>query len=142
MLQMQRYLSPGYKVKPKEEAKPKGRPPVKAAEGALDLGEKRPRACASREKEFEKRVIRELRRSVEVLPTLSSAASTEAEDRLQKVMDFEILEAAKQLLISPKLDFDSLEKAKQKLRTTFLRRKAQGKAKAKAKEQAKAKAQA
>ena len=81
---MERYLSPGYKVKPKEEAKPKGRPPVKAAEGALDLGEKRPRACASREKEFEKRLIRELRRSVEVLPTLSSAASTE--DKLQKVL--------------------------------------------------------
>ena len=72
MLQMQRYLSPGYKVKHEEEAKPKGRPPVKAAEGALDLGEKRPRACASRKKEFEKRLIRELRRSVEVLPTLSS----------------------------------------------------------------------
>ena len=84
MPQMERFFSPGYKVKPKEEAKRKGRPPVMAAEGALDLGEKRPRDCASRKKEFDEEAIRELRRRVGVLETLSSAASTD--DKLQKIL--------------------------------------------------------
>ena len=48
---MERFLSLGWKARPKVEApqpKAKGRPKATAVEGALDLGEKRPRVCGSK----------------------------------------------------------------------------------------------
>ena len=48
---MERFLSPGFRVKPEDKPKEKpkvGRPKAKAAEGALDLGEKRARTCGSK----------------------------------------------------------------------------------------------
>ena len=36
---MEKFLSPGWKARPKAEAKPKGRPKVQAPEGAMTLGE-------------------------------------------------------------------------------------------------------
>ena len=82
---MERFLSPGFKVKPKVEAKPKGRPKVKAAEGALDLGEKRPRVCASNKVVLEEQRMREMERRLELLETVHSQAAA-SDDKLQKVL--------------------------------------------------------
>ena len=48
---MLRFLSPGYQLRPPRPPEPKrgvGRPPREVFEGALELGEKRVRMCASK----------------------------------------------------------------------------------------------
>ena len=84
---MERFLSPGYKVSPKVEATPKarGRPKVNAAEGALDLGEKRPRVCASKKVVVDEQRMREMERRLELLETVHSEAAA-SDDKLQKVL--------------------------------------------------------
>ena len=87
---MERFLSPGFKVKPKVEAptpKPKGRPKAKAAEGALDLGEKRARVCGSKKVVVDEQRMREMERRLELLETVHSEAAA-SDDKLQKVMSF------------------------------------------------------
>ena len=85
---MKRFLSPGFRVKPKEEPKEKpkvGRPTAKAAEGALDLGEKRVRTCRS-QKDFDNaQRIRELERRLELVETVRSE-STSSEEKVQQVL--------------------------------------------------------
>ena len=82
---MERFLSPGFKVQPKVEAKPKGRPKVKAAEGALDLGEKRARVCGSKKVVVDEQRMREMERRLELLETVHSQAAA-SYDKLQKVL--------------------------------------------------------
>ena len=82
---MERFLKPGFIARPKEEDKPKasrGRPKVKAAEGALDLGEKRPRVCASNKVVVEEQRMQEMERRLELLETVHSQAAA-SDDKLQ-----------------------------------------------------------
>ena len=84
---MERFLSPGYKVSPKVEAttKARGRPKVNAAEGALDLGEKRPRVCASNRVVADEQRMREMERRLQLLETVQSEAA-EKDEKLQQVL--------------------------------------------------------
>ena len=85
---MECFLSPGFKVKPKVEAptpKPKGRPKAQAAEGALDLGEKRARTCRSKQVVVDEQKMRELERRLELLETVHSQAAA-SDDKVQKVL--------------------------------------------------------
>ena len=85
---MERFLSPGFKVKPKVEApkaKPKGRPKAKAAEGALDLGEKRARVCGSNQVVVDEQRMREMERRLELLETVHCQAAA-SDDKVQKVL--------------------------------------------------------
>ena len=73
-------MAPGCRLRPKaEQAEAKrGRPKVQAAEGSLDLGEKRPRSCGSNKKLVEAQRIAELERKVELL-TMNNAQATNDE---------------------------------------------------------------
>ena len=84
---MDRFLSPGAKVRPKEEPTPKarGRPKIKAAEGALDLGEQRPRVCASNKVVLEEQRMREMERRLELLETVHSQAAA-SDEKVQIVL--------------------------------------------------------
>ena len=85
---MERVLSPGFKVRPKVEAptpKPKGRPKAKAAEGALDLGEKRARVCGSKKVVVDEQRMREMERRLELLEAVHSQAAS-SDDKVQKVL--------------------------------------------------------
>ena len=85
---MLRFLSLGYKVKDPETLEPKkrvGRPPRVVPEGALELGEKRVRVCASRAQVSEKLKMESLERQLKSLQAMVSQDDTE-DKRLAKVM--------------------------------------------------------
>ena len=95
---MERFLSPGShckdpvetpppkaKAKGKPKGRPVGRPKAKAVEGALDLGEKRPRACRSKQVVIDEQRIKELERQIELLKTLRSEAGT-PDERMKRVL--------------------------------------------------------
>ena len=64
---MERFLSPGYKVKPPEEpVRPaRGRPTRQVLEGALDLGERGLRRCGSRQNLVAEERVAQLERNIE-----------------------------------------------------------------------------
>ena len=66
---MERFLSPGCKVKPPEEpVRPaRGRPARQVPEGALDLGEKGARRCGSRKNLEAEQRIASLERKIEAI---------------------------------------------------------------------------
>ena len=82
---MERFLSPGFKARPKAEAKPKGRPKVKAPEGAIDLGERRPRVTASNQKLVDAQMMMEMQRRLELLETMSVEASG-TDEKVERLM--------------------------------------------------------
>ena len=96
---MERFLRQGFKVRPKVKAKPKGRPKVKAAEGALDLGEKRLRSCASKNGVIDEQRMREMERRLELLETVASQA-TSSDEKVQAALSLhaEAEEENKQLM--------------------------------------------
>ena len=68
---MERFLSPGYKVKPpeppEEPVRPRGRPAKEVLEGALDLGQQRVRRCGTRQKIESEQRIASLERKIEAI---------------------------------------------------------------------------
>ena len=83
---MMRFLSPGWKVRPQSpERKKVGRPKATAVEGALDLGEKRRRSCASKKLIVDEQRMREMERRLEVLETIHSEQGC-SDEKVQKVL--------------------------------------------------------
>ena len=85
---MKRFLSPGYQLRPPKPPEPKravGRPKRPAPEGALDLGEKRPRLCASKKALSDEMRIAALERKVEALHVASSQ-EVSRDERVDKLM--------------------------------------------------------
>ena len=79
---MERFLSPGYWVKPLEEREStqkvrRGRPAKQVPEGALDLGQQRVRKCGSRQNLEAEHKIASLERQVEALKLCQQAESKE-----------------------------------------------------------------
>ena len=84
---MERFLRPGFIARPKveqTEAK-RGRPKVKAAEGSLDLGVKRPRSCSSNQKLVDAQRILELERKVALLQASVDEGSA-VDDKMERVL--------------------------------------------------------
>ena len=79
-------MVPGFTVRPKaEQAEAKrGRPKVQAAEGSLDLGEKRPRSCSSNQKLVDAQRILELERKVELLALNNAQGSATDDEKWRK----------------------------------------------------------
>ena len=71
---MERFLSPGWRARPAEPPQPKrgGRPAQEVREGALHLGDKRHRSCASKQREEEKLELAAMKRRIEVLEARAS----------------------------------------------------------------------
>ena len=100
---MDRFLSPGKdpvetpppvktpppKAKGKAKGRPKGRPVGRpkstGPEGALDLGEKRPRICHSKKAVINEQRMQEMQRQIELLQALVSEDTVDA--KIQKVLD-------------------------------------------------------
>ena len=85
---MKRFLSLGYQLRPPKPPEPKravGRPKRPAPEGALDLGEKRPRLCASKKALSDEMRIAALERKVEALHVASSQ-EVSRDERVGKLM--------------------------------------------------------
>ena len=81
---MERFLSPGFKVKPLEEREStqkvrRGRPAKQVPEGALDLGQQRVRKCGSRQNLEAEHKIASLERKIEALKLCQQAESIEEE---------------------------------------------------------------
>ena len=79
---MERFLSPGFKVKPLEEREStqkvrRGRPARQVPEGALDLGQQRVRKCGSRQNLEAEHKIASLERKIEALKLCQQAESKE-----------------------------------------------------------------
>ena len=94
---MERFLSPGShckdpvetpppkaKAKGKPKGRPVGRPKSTGPEGALDLGEKRPRICHSKKAVINEQRMQEMQRQIEVLQALVSEDTVDA--KIQKVL--------------------------------------------------------
>ena len=87
---MERFLSPGFKVKPLEEREStqkvrRGRPAKQVPEGALDLGQQRVRKCGSRQNLEAEHKISSLERQVEALKLCQQAESKE--ERMNKMLE-------------------------------------------------------
>ena len=86
---MERFLSPGFKVKPLEEREStqkvrRGRPAKQVPEGALDLGQQRVRKCGSRQNLEAEHKIASLERQVEALKLCQQSESKE--ERMNKML--------------------------------------------------------
>ena len=86
---MERFLSPGFKVKPLEEREStqkvrRGRPAKQVPEGALDLGQPKVRKCGSRQNLEAEHKIASLERQVEALKLCQQAESKE--ERIDKML--------------------------------------------------------
>ena len=86
---MEKFLSPGWKARPKAEAKPKGRPKVQAPEGAMTLGERRPRVTDSNQKLAHAQMMKEMHRRLEALETIHAEASG-TDEKVEKMMTLHI----------------------------------------------------
>ena len=85
---MERFFSPGYKVRPPGPPGPTsrvGRPRREVPEGALDLGERQLRTCASKKNLRDEHRFAALERQVECLRALCSEEVAQ-DERLQKVL--------------------------------------------------------
>ena len=71
---MMRFLSTDTKVRQRSLEPPKklGRPNTTAVEGALSLGEKRPRSCSSKKRIVDVQRMREMERRLQVLGAVHS----------------------------------------------------------------------
>ena len=89
---MDRFLKPGFQAKPREgppvTPRAKGRPKTKALEGALELGEKRVRLCASKKNVLNEQMVLELLRRVELLETVQSEAAA-PDEKVQKALSLQ-----------------------------------------------------
>ena len=85
---MERFLSPGYRLRPLEEpesTKKVGRPATHVSEGALDFGEKVVRRCGSRKNLEAEQRIASLERKIEALKLCQQAESKE--ERMNKMLE-------------------------------------------------------
>ena len=88
---MEKFLSPGWKARPKAEAKPKpkGRPKKEVPEGAMTLGERRPRVTDSNQKLAHAQMMKEMHRRLEALETIHAEASG-TDEKVEKMMTLHI----------------------------------------------------
>ena len=63
-----------------------GRPKAKAVEGALDLGEKRPRVCRSKQVVLDEQRMKEMERQIELLKATSAEADCVIDERMQRIL--------------------------------------------------------
>ena len=67
------------------QPKAKGRPKATAVEGALDLGEKRPRVCGSKKVVVDEQRMREMERRLELLETVHAQGAC-SDEKVQQVL--------------------------------------------------------
>ena len=81
------------------QPKAKGRPKATAVEGGLDLGEKRPRVCGSKQVVIDEQRWKEVERRLELLQSLDAQGDF-SDEKVQKVLSLheEAEEENKQLM--------------------------------------------
>ena len=84
---MEKFLSPGWTARPKAEAnpKPKGRPKKEVPEGAMTLGERRPRMTDSNQKLAKEQEIKEMQRRLQAMEAALAEASG-TDEKVEKMM--------------------------------------------------------